>query len=418
MVNIRRKGLGWIFLCGAVILFLAIVFGEIGRAMADDLGDGNDLIPLEGIQQISAGGYTTCALTTEGGVKCWGENHFGELGNGTNQLYHTTAVDVEGLAIDIVAISAGASHVCAITVAGGLKCWGNNRDGQLGNGLYKDSSIPVDVVGLTSGVAAVAAGNGSTCALTTEGGAKCWGNDTFGSLGNGELASTPIPTDVIGLSTGVAAIAGSGSHTCALTTEGDIKCWGYNFYGEVGDGTRINQETPVDVVGLATGIVAIEVGGVHSCALTTSGRVTCWGYNEHGELGNGDQQTSITPVDVIGLSTAVTQISSHTYHTCALLTDGVVKCWGQNGVGELGDGTRINQSTPVTVIALPADVTAITVGVSDTCALMSTGLTRCWGHNVYGEVGDGTTEIRTTPVDVMVPIAVEYRSYFPLVKGG
>ncbi len=416
----RRNGLGWLLLCGVVLLFLGIVVGEIGRAVADDLGGLTDLIPLEGIQQISAGGLFTCALTTEGGVKCWGDNHFGKLGNGTNQLYHTTAVDVEGLTTGVTAISAGGDHACAITMMGGLKCWGNNRDGQLGNGLVNDNRgvpVPVDVVGLTNGVAAVVPKGSSTCALTTVGGVKCWGNDTWGVLGNGELGSSRIPTDVVGLTTGVAAIAMSGSHACALTTEGSVKCWGYNFHGELGDGTRVNRETPVDVVGLPMNIVAIAAGAHHNCVLTVAGGVICWGYNEHGELGNGEQQTSATPVDVVGLSTGVTQISSDFYHTCVFLGGGVVKCWGRNLFGELGDGTSIDRFTPVTVTALPTDVTAITTGGSDTCALISTGRAKCWGFNVYGEVGDGTTEIRTTPVDVMVPIAVTYTAYFPLVTG-
>jgi alpha-tubulin suppressor-like RCC1 family protein len=210
----------------------------------------------------------------------------------------------------MIAIAAGGYHTCAITEAGGVKCWGGNAYGQLGDGSSSQRSTPVDVVGLTSGVKAITIGGPYTCALTTAGGVKCWGRNFAGQLGDGTDESRNAPVQVVGLTSGVKAITAGGHHTCAVTETRKVKCWGSNGSGQVGDGTTINRSTPVDVLGLTSGVKAIAAGGHHTCAITEAGGVKCWGDNDSGQLGDATTLHRNTPVDVIGLTTGVKAITT------------------------------------------------------------------------------------------------------------
>ncbi|MGC9079924.1 MAG: RCC1 domain-containing protein, partial [Nanopusillaceae archaeon] len=193
-------------------------------------------------------------------------------------------------------------------------------------------------------------------------------------------------------------IAAGGSHTCALLSDGTVKCWGSNDDGQLGDGTNVYRHTPVIVQNLSNAI-AIAAGESHTCALLSDGTVWCWGYNAFGQLGYGTYFTDrYTPVKVQNLSNAIA-IAAGGYHTCALLSDRTVWCWGSNYFGQLGDGTREDRHTPVKVQNL-SNVIAIAAGWYHTCALLYDGTVWCWGDNDDGQLGDGTNITRYTPVKV------------------
>jgi len=254
-----------------------------------------------GVASITAGIHHTCAVTTSGAAKCWGRDNLGQLGDGGTNTNRPTPVDVSGLTSGVASISAGAYHTCAVTTSGAAKCWGYDEYGQLGDGgTNTDKTTPVDVSGLTSGVASISAGSNHTCAVTTAGAAKCWGLGNGGRLGNGTNTNQPTPVDVSGLTSGVASISAGGSHTCAVTTSGAAKCWGSDGNGQLGDGgTNTDKTTPVDVSGLTSGVASISAGNNHTCAVTTSGAEKCWGFGNSGRLGNGGTASSSTPVDVL-----------------------------------------------------------------------------------------------------------------------
>src|SRR5271168_1233781 len=311
------------------------------------------------------------------------------------------AAPATALATTATAISAGYVHTCALTSAGAVKCWGDNELGELGDGTETSTTTPVDVIGLSSGVAAISAGGCHTCALTSAGAVKCWGNDAQGELGDGTTTNTTTPVDVIGLSSGVTAISVGCEDACALTSAGAVKCWGYNVYGQLGDGTTTNSSEPVDVSGLSSGVAAISAGFFHTCARTSAGAVKCWGWGDSGALGDGTTANQTTPVAVSGLSSGVTAISAGQGHTCALTSAGAVKCWGANLEGQLGDGTTTIKLEPVAVSGMSSGIAAISAGGFHTCALTSAGAVKCWGYNKEGQIGDGTAKNKTTPVDVL-----------------
>jgi len=387
-----------------------LVFGVTPPVLIPVMNTPEALPPLLNIAAITAGYAHTCALTSGGGVKCWGRNDYGQLGDGTTTERHTP-VNVSGLASGVSAIATGMYHTCALTSGGGVKCWGDNEDGQLGDGTTTDRHTPVNVSGLASGVSAIAGGYEHTCALTSGGGAKCWGRNYWGQLGDGTTTDRHTPVNVSGLASGVSGIAGGYEHTCALTSGGGVKCWGWNSSGQLGDGTTTDHHTPVNVSGLASGVSAITAGGLHTCARTAGGGVKCWGNNEYGQMGDGTTTTRLTPVSVSGLASGVSAIDAGDSHTCARTASGGVKCWGYNFDGELGDGTTIDRHTPVNVSGLASGVSAIASGGWHTCALTSGSGVKCWGANWFGQLGDGTTTQRLTPVDVVVStLTKSYRS--------
>ena len=377
-----------------------------GQNTNGQLGDGTTtqrLTPVDvtgltsGVITIAAGGSHTCAVMTNGGVKCWGWNAYNQLGDGTT-TQRLTPTDVTGLASPVTAITGGGLHTCAITNTGGAQCWGYNANGQLGNGTTTQSATPVDVTGLTSNVTALAGASNSTCAIVN-GGAKCWGSNSYGLLGDGTTTQRTTQVDVNGLASGVATISSYNVHTCATTTSGGVKCWGYGYHGYLGHGSNNHAYTPANVTGISSGALAVVVGVNYGCALMNTNAIKCWGENNRGQLGNGEIAYRTVPVNVQGIASGATMLDLGYLHACVIINGGV-KCWGYNGNGTLGDGTGIDRTTPVNVSGLASGVNTISAGAYHSCALMTGGGLKCWGFNANGEIGDGTTTSRSTPVDV------------------
>ena len=356
------------------------------------------------VDVIIAGGYLhSCALqVSTGKVKCSGLNEYGQLGDGTTTS-QTLATQVSGMTSGITAIASGSSRGCALTSSGGVKCWGQNIYGGVGNGNTLNQFSPISVSGLTSGVVAVNGGTAyHTCALLSNGSIKCWGFNGYGQLGDGTTTDRYTPVTVSNAPTGVVAIGAGSSHTCTLNSSGGVQCWGGNYSGQLGDGTTVQSTSPVQVSGLSSGVKQLAVGADHTCVLTTGNGVKCWGYNSHGELGDSSNTNRTAPVDVTGLTSGVASIGSGSFHTCAVLESGAVKCWGSNGSGRLGDGTTTTRNTPVSVSGLTSGIASVTGGDAHSCAVTSTNSVKCWGDNSQGALGDGTTTNRSTPVDITI----------------
>ena len=350
---------------------------------------------------IAAGYFHTCALLADHTVWCWGQNGDGQLGNGT-RTSPLTPVQVSGIST-ATAITVGDQHSCAILANGTVWCWGDNYRGQLGDGTRLGWSTPVPVVGI-SAATAVVAGDYHTCAVLADRTVWCWGANDWGQLGYG-ITSYQIlaPVQVWGGALTTTAIAAGDHHTCALwMTGGSVVCWGMNLSGQLGDGGVYHASlTPVMVLGISTA-TAITAGGFHTCAVLADGTARCWGANESGELGDGTTTERHWPVGVSGISTATAIDAGSAMHTCALLADRTARCWGLNEYGKLGDGTTTTRLTPVAVPGI-STATAITAGESHTCAVLADGIVRCWGSGEWGQLGDGTWTDSLTPVTVVLP---------------
>lgn len=295
-------------------------------------------------------------------------------------------------------VSAGDGFSCAALPGETVKCWGDNLYGSLGNGTNTSTNSPVTVSGLSGNIVAISS-SAQTCALVQSGAVYCWGKNQNGAVGDGTTKARNTAAAVIGLSGKVLALTAGNAHTCALIQGGSVQCWGSNSDGQLGDGSFLDSTKPVTVSGLSGSVAAISAGSLHTCVLLQGGSVQCWGTNFFRQLDSATLKNSSTPVNIT-LAGPVVALSSGGSHTCVLRQSGAVQCWGYNNYGQLGNGVTAFSSAPVTVSGLSGTVTGLVAGLDHTCVLLSSGGLQCWGYNLNGALGDGTTTNSSVPVAV------------------
>ena len=357
-------------------------------------------LTITGAAALAAGSGHTCTVLADGSARCWGANTQGQLGDG---LIVPSALPVAvrrspgSLLGEVRAIVAGSAHSCALLADRTVVCWGDNAYGQLGDGTTTDRRYATRVPGLAN-VTRLAAGATHTCALLSNATVRCWGRNNSGQLGDGTKTTRRSPVRVTGL-TRVTQLAAGAKHTCARVSGGTVRCWGANAQGQLGDGTRTTRLRQVPAKRL-TGVSSLAAGTAHTCARLTTGAVRCWGDNAYGQLGDGTRTDRSFPVAVKTVSTA-RSVAAATNQTCVVLADHSVRCWGANAHGQLGDGTTTTRLSPTRVTGLAGrTVLGIAMGSSHTCARLSTGGIVCWGANSSGQLGAGSTGPAAEPVEV------------------
>ena len=325
----------------------------------DELGNGtmaSTAVPLyamtPGLTALFVGAHDTCGVRAAGG-ECAGKGGLGELGDGVVDADSPVPEPMSVLPSAPVDIASGEAFTCAIVTNGDVWCVGNGSLGELGNGSFGISATAVQAQ-LPSAATQISAFYQHACALLSDGTVACWGDDSTGALGDGNATpdgGVATPAVVQGLPHAIAVGAGEG-FSCALvdTGSGAVWCWGDNTYGELGNGSNDPSNVPVQVQGLVQPSL-LAVGGEHACAASLEqGGIACWGSGESGQLGDGNGSTSSTPVTVANIGGYPESLTAGGFHTCALVASPVVQCWGSDDFGQLGDGmTNMDEHAPVTV---------------------------------------------------------------------
>ncbi len=366
-----------------------------------------DLASCQFITQLTAANLHACVRLSDGTVRCWGDNEGAQLGQPA-PTDSVVPVEVPGLA-GVVSVDAGSFFTCALLTDGTGRCWGGGTGGQLGHGVAEVSVTPVTVSGLGT-IVRISAGYWQTCAVLSDGSARCWGLNQYGQVGDGTIDPRYTPVTVSGLA-GVVDIGTGTYHSCALLDTGEVKCWGYNESGQLGDGIADHADEchnddcsmlPVTVAGI-TNAVALAVGGDHACALLDDGALRCWGDNGQGQLGRDPLALPESASPVAPSSSSIANLRgvfAGGGHTCVLWYDDTLRCWGDNARGQLGDGTTTDSHLPRQPTGI-TNVDHVAAGSQHTCALPKTHDTVwCWGRNADGQLGDGTL------VDSLVPVRI------------
>ncbi len=353
--------------------------------------------------RVVAGGETSCAILVGGNVQCWGAGDSGQLGNGSSGsgAFSATPVTVKGLT-GATELACGASHCCALASGGSVWCWGDNQFGESNPASKSKQQVLAFQIGSLGQASAIGTGDHHTCAVVGQGTIRCWGLASSGQLGDGNSTLTDKIVDVDFAGSGYAmAVHGGGAFTCARTALAKAFCWGYNGYGQIGNGIGGTSQwayKPAAVSGLSD-VKALATGAEHACAVRNSGDVWCWGHASSGELGNGGGNSYYSQaVQAQGMAGAKAITAGGT-HSCAIGAGDSVWCWGGNGSGQAGLGKSALQIKNPTQLA-DFDGVEIAAGSAHTCVRRADGSVWCWGANSLGQCGAGGGK------DVFVPVKV------------
>jgi alpha-tubulin suppressor-like RCC1 family protein len=356
--------------------------------------EGAEVFPLTSVFDLTTGVYHSCADAGLNGLFCWGNNDEGQLGTG-KFAPSPIALLIAGTQ-GMYGISAGFLTTCGLAFEGAAFCWGDNEFGSLGSGSSPArSALPVPVS--TEESFSMLSVNGlHACGLSFEGQAFCWGFNGFGQLGDGTTTNrfTPVP-----VASGIRfqSISAGYVHTCGVSTQGQTYCWGLNEFGQIGDGTETDRLVP-SLVGGQQLFQEVSAGGLHTCGRTRGGATFCWGFNDYGQLGNGSTDGRNVP-EPVG-TTAYAELSAGGLHTCGVDVDGNALCWGYNGSGALGNDSEENSATPVLVTG-GESFGVVRAGLHHSCGVTEELRVLCWGYNRFGQLGDGSHFDRTEPDAVL-----------------
>jgi alpha-tubulin suppressor-like RCC1 family protein len=380
-------------------------------------GPALDIAPAQvlSFRQVSTGDSHTCGVTTDNRAFCWGRNDHGQLGNRTDTgpetcdgfLPCSTRPAAVAGGLRFRQVSAGGDHTCGVTTDNRAFCWGLNHKGQVGDGTFRSRLVPVPVDAGGLQFRRVSAGGSHTCGVTTDNRAFCWGRNGQGRLGDGTTTDIDRvrPVAVTG-GLFFLQVSPGDDHTCGVTTTNRVYCWGSNSYGQLGEGGTVGlSPTPIPI---ASGRRFREVTAgnyffaAYTCAVTTDDRAFCWGNGRAGQLGDGKNFLRDTPRAVAG-GLHFRQVRAGAYHTCGVTTGNQAFCWGRGFEGALGDGTTTLRLTPVAVSG-GLQFRQVDAGFFHSCAVTTGDLAYCWGNNTFGQLGDGTTTDHLTPVSVAGPM--------------
>ena len=378
----------------SIVLILAGMPQMYKNVKADTKASKSDAVKMVCLNENGV----TAAVTEGGDLYCWGNNENGQVGNGTT----TSQLTPIKILSNIRSVSLVKKRSAAITENGDLYCWGNNENGQVGNGTTTNQLTPVKVL---SNVKSVSLEWDTSAAITENGDLYCWGNNENGQIGYGTEIEQLTPAKV--LSNVRSVNLGDNCRNAAITEDGDLYCWGFNYYGGVGNGTTENQYTPVKVL---SNVKSVSLEGDTSAAITENRDLYCWGFNYFGNVGNGTTINQLTPVKILS---DIRNVSLGGGTSAAITENGDLYCWGSNSYGSVGDGTGIDQSIPVKILR---NVKSVSLRGHRNAAVTEEGDLYCWGFNCGGVV-NGTTEVcQLTPVKVLSNVRSNIRSDGPVYE--